>query len=116
MWLRLLRTRYRTPAGPGQDRGVRSQADVGFQIARVSAAWTNCWARLYRAWYRHITLAMAALAHLAAVPAEEGRGCDVISLGVPEMRRLTGHIIVTPHCPSGEHRLHGSRHRRAGPA
>ncbi|MGW4032020.1 hypothetical protein ACWEFL_22380 [Streptomyces sp. NPDC004838] len=42
-----------------------------FQIAKAECGLDHYQVRLYRAWYRHITLAMAVLAYLAATRATE---------------------------------------------
>jgi SRSO17 transposase len=44
-----------------------------FQTAKGECGLDHYQVRLYRAWYRHITLAMAALAYLTAVRAEEAQ-------------------------------------------
>ena len=44
-----------------------------FQIAKNECGLDHYQVRLYRAWYRHITLAMAALAYLTAVRAKEAK-------------------------------------------
>lgn len=66
---------------------------------------------------------MAALAYLTALRAEEaengaadGGNTTPYLLSVPEIRRLIGHVIVTPHCSSHEHGLHWSRYRRTSRA
>lgn len=50
---------------------ARWQVEECFQIAKGECGLDQYQVRLYRAWYRHITLAMAALAHLTAVRAQE---------------------------------------------
>lgn len=42
-----------------------------FQTAKGECGLDHYQVRLYRAWYRHITLAMAALAYLTAIRATE---------------------------------------------
>ncbi|MFF3516105.1 IS701 family transposase, partial [Streptomyces sp. NPDC002573] len=42
-----------------------------FQTAKGECGLDHYQVRLYRAWYRHITLSMAALAYLTAVRAQE---------------------------------------------
>lgn len=51
--------------------GARWQVEECFQIAKGECGLDHYQVRLYRAWYRHITLAMAALAYLTAVRAQE---------------------------------------------
>ncbi len=51
--------------------GARWQVEECFQMAKGECGLDHYQVRLYRAWYRHITLAMAALACLAALRAQE---------------------------------------------
>ncbi|XNR94864.1 IS701 family transposase [Streptomyces sp. R-74717] len=51
--------------------GARWQVEECFQIAKGECGLDHYQVRLYRAWYRHITLAMAALAYLTAIRAAE---------------------------------------------
>ena len=51
--------------------GARWQVEECFQIAKGECGLDHYQVRLYRAWYRHITLAMAALAYLTALRAQE---------------------------------------------
>ncbi len=51
--------------------GARWQVEECFQTAKGECGLDHYQVRLYRAWYRHITLAMAALAYLTAVRATE---------------------------------------------
>ncbi|MEU8686004.1 IS701 family transposase [Streptomyces sp. NPDC048611] len=51
--------------------GARWQVEECFQIAKGECGLDHYQVRLYRAWYRHITLAMAALAYLTATRAAE---------------------------------------------
>jgi SRSO17 transposase len=50
---------------------ARWAVEESFQVAKNECGLDHYQVRLYRAWYRHITLAMAALAYLTAVRAEE---------------------------------------------
>jgi SRSO17 transposase len=50
---------------------ARWAVEESFQVAKGECGLDHYQVRLYRAWYRHITLAMAALAYLTAVRAEE---------------------------------------------
>ena len=50
---------------------ARWAIEESFQIAKNECGLDHYQVRLYRAWYRHITLAMAALAYLTAVRAQE---------------------------------------------
>ncbi|MDJ0375207.1 IS701 family transposase [Streptomyces sp. H10-C2] len=51
--------------------GARWQVEECFQIAKGECGLDHYQVRLFRAWYRHITLAMAALAYLTAIRATE---------------------------------------------
>ena len=51
--------------------GARWQVEECFQTAKGECGLDHYQVRLYRAWYRHITLSMAALAYLTALRAEE---------------------------------------------
>jgi len=51
--------------------GARWPIEECFEAAKNEAGLDNYQVRLYHAWYRHITLAMAALAALTAVRAHE---------------------------------------------
>jgi SRSO17 transposase len=50
---------------------ARWAVEESFQVAKGECGLDHYQVRLYRAWYRHITLAMAALAYLTAVRAAE---------------------------------------------
>lgn len=54
-----------------QIAGARWQVEECFQTAKGECGLDHYQVRLYRAWYRHITLAMAALACLTAIRAHE---------------------------------------------
>jgi hypothetical protein len=77
-----------------------------FQDAKSTVSLDQTQVRCYRAWKRHVTLAMAALAFLAVVAAIDKTAhpapvlpedpdqfppadCDTIALTVPEAQRLT---------------------------
>jgi SRSO17 transposase len=72
-------TAYYICFGPASSRlkdlvrtaGARWQVEECFQIAKGECGLDHYQVRLYRAWYRHITLAMAALACLTAIRAQE---------------------------------------------
>ncbi|KOG49562.1 endonuclease DDE, partial [Streptomyces virginiae] len=51
--------------------GARWTVEECFQTAKGECGLDHYQVRLYHAWYRHITLAMAALAALTAVRAHE---------------------------------------------
>ena len=50
---------------------ARWAIEESFQVAKGECGLDHYQVRLYRAWYRHITLAMAALAYLTALRAQE---------------------------------------------
>ncbi|MFJ2193922.1 IS701 family transposase [Kitasatospora sp. NPDC087861] len=50
---------------------ARWAIEESFQVAKNECGLDHYQVRLYRAWYRHITLAMAALAYLTAIRAQE---------------------------------------------
>lgn len=50
---------------------TRWAVEESFQVAKNECGLDHYQVRLYRAWYRHITLAMAALAYLTALRAEQ---------------------------------------------
>ncbi|MEU4351853.1 IS701 family transposase [Streptomyces sp. NPDC023838] len=72
--------------------GARWAIEETFQAAKNEAGLDHYQVRHYQAWYRHITLAMAAAAHLAAVRAtaheKRGAGPDLIRLSMNEIHRL----------------------------
>jgi len=51
--------------------GAKSPIEESFQVAKGECGLDHYQVRLYRAWYRHITLAMAALAYLTALRTQE---------------------------------------------
>lgn len=68
--------------------------------------------RGWRAWHRHITLAMLALAFLAALAAlQPARDEEHMPLTVPEIRRLLAVLVLTRY-PTTWQILHWSRWRR----
>lgn len=59
----------------------RWAVEESFQIAKNECGLDHYQVRLYRAWYRHITLAMAALAYLTAVRAQEAKKGASVTTG-----------------------------------
>ncbi|MFE0643910.1 hypothetical protein ACFW2Y_20195 [Streptomyces sp. NPDC058877] len=51
--------------------GARWEVEECFQIAKGECGLDHYQVRLYRAWYRHITLAMTVLAYLTSIRAQE---------------------------------------------
>jgi SRSO17 transposase len=91
--------------------GARWKVEDDFQDSKSTVGLDQTQVRLYRAWKRHVTLAMAALAFLAVVAAIERAAhpgpvlpedpdqlppvdCDTIALTVPEVQRLF-HVFTT---------------------
>lgn len=91
--------------------GTRWKVEDDFQDAKSSVGLDQTQVRLYRAWKRHVTLAMAALAFLAVLAAIEKAAhpapvlptdpdqtppadCGTIALTVPEAQRLF-HLFTT---------------------
>jgi hypothetical protein len=85
--------------------GTRWKVEDDFQDAKTNVGLDQTQVRLYRAWRRHVTLAMAALAFLAVLAAIEKAAhpapvlphdpdqappadCGTIALTVPEAQRL----------------------------
>ncbi|HEV2634389.1 MAG TPA: IS701 family transposase [Actinocrinis sp.] len=100
--------------------GTRWKVEDDFQDSKSTAGLDQTQVRCYRAWKRHVTLAMAALAFLAVVAAIERTAhpapvlpdqpdqlpptdCGTIALTVPEAQRLF-YLLTTlthnlpPHC------------------
>jgi len=91
--------------------GTRWKIEDDFQDAKTTVGLDQTQVRLYHAWRRHVTLAMAALAFLAVVAAIERSAhpapvlpddtdqappadCGTIALTVPEAQRLF-HLLTT---------------------
>ncbi|MEU7004892.1 hypothetical protein [Nonomuraea sp. NPDC046570] len=92
--------------------GVRWAVEESFQAAKGQAGLDHYQVRGWTAWHRHITLAMLALAFLAAIAATQ-RPCDEehIALTMPEIRRLLAVLILTRYSTT-RHVLHWSQWRR----
>lgn len=102
--------------------GIRWSVEECFQAAKGQAGLDHYQVRHWTAWHRHITLAMLALAFLAAVavaaapdhPADANRhvrSADPINLTVPEIRHLLA-AILRPLLPSPGLLLQWSAWRR----
>ncbi|MGJ7420008.1 hypothetical protein AB9128_29615 [Streptomyces cinereoruber] len=95
--------------------GARWAIEECFQDAENEAGLDHYQVRHYQAWYRHVTLAVAAAAHLTALSVttgEKGGGNrDLIRLSVNEIRRLLAKVVHTVR-HEAEHILHWSRWRR----
>ncbi|MEV4753248.1 hypothetical protein AB0K21_43480 [Streptosporangium sp. NPDC049248] len=92
--------------------GIRWAVEESFQAAKGQVGLDHYQVRGWTAWYRHITLAMLALAFLAAIAATQ-RPCDeeYIALTMPEIRRLLTVLILNPHRTAAQV-LHWSQWRR----
>ncbi|MEV7451783.1 IS701 family transposase [Streptomyces nigra] len=94
--------------------GARWAIEEAFQAAKNEAGLDHYQVRHYPAWYRHITLAMAAAAHLTALRCHRRKGGhrgDLIRLSVNEIRRLLSRVThVVRH--ETRHILHWSHWRR----
>lgn len=88
--------------------GIRWCVEECFQAAKGQAGLDHYQVRHWTAWHRHITLAMLALAFLAAVatstrparsadPHRPARSGDPIDLTIPELRHLIGALFERPY-------------------
>ena len=88
--------------------GARWAVEGCLQTAKGGCGLDHSRVRRYEAWYRHVTLAMAALAYRGPRGGGGKRGAPdgeygLIPLSSPEIRRLIGHLIRPRHLPSGHH-------------
>jgi SRSO17 transposase len=92
--------------------GIRWAVEESFQAAKGQVGLDHYQVRGWTAWHRHITLAMLALAFLAAIAAAQ-RPCDEerIALTIPEIRRLLAVLILT-RSRTTRQVLHWSQWRR----
>ncbi|TMR01829.1 IS701 family transposase [Nonomuraea turkmeniaca] len=76
--------------------GTRWAVEESFQAAKGQVGLDHYQVRGWTAWHRHITLAMLALALLAAIAAAQppGTNDDRIPLTLPEIRRLLAALIL----------------------
>lgn len=101
--------------------GVRWAVEESFQAAKGQVGLDHYQVRTWTGWHRHITLAMLALAFLAAIAAAQGPADDgQIPLTMPEIRRLLAVIVLRPPRSIGEtlrwsqwRRRHQARARQA---
>ncbi|MDF5754611.1 IS701 family transposase [Spongiactinospora sp. TRM90649] len=82
---------------------IRWAVEEVFQAAKGQAGLDHYQVRRWRAWYRHVTLAMLALAFLAALAADQPP-CDErhIPLTMPEIRRLLAALVLSPRRSTAE--------------
>jgi SRSO17 transposase len=92
--------------------GIRWAVEESFQAAKGQVGLDHYQVRTWKGWYRHITLAMLALAFLAALAASQpGTDEQHVPLTMPEIRRLLAVLILTRHRRI-EEILHWSQWRR----
>ncbi|WP_436975839.1 IS701 family transposase [Nonomuraea angiospora] len=92
--------------------GIRWAVEESFQAAKGQVGLDHYQVRGWTPWHRHITLAMLALALLAAIAAAQPSTTDDrIPLTLPEIRRLLAALVLTRH-PSTVHVLRWSDWRR----
>ena len=100
--------------------GSRWQVEEAIELAKQQVGLDEYEVRHWRGWYRHITLAMFALAFLTVVPRgrakkgaqlQEQEVAQLLPLTVPEVRRLLWRLVwQAPATPEGV--LYWSRWRR----
>jgi SRSO17 transposase len=102
--------------------GIRWCIEECFQAAKGQVGLDHYQVRHWTSWHRHITLAMLALAFLAALaaaatqdrpadPMRAARDHTPIDLTVPEIRHLLA-AVLTPVCHGWDHLMHWSTWRR----
>ncbi|SDL37361.1 hypothetical protein SAMN05421869_12552 [Nonomuraea jiangxiensis] len=78
--------------------GIRWAVEESFQAAKGEVGLDHYQVRGWTAWHRHFTLAMLALALLAAIAAAQPPSAQAhIRLTVPEIRRLFAALMLTQH-------------------
>lgn len=92
--------------------GARWTLEESFQAAKGQVGLDHYQVRSWDGWYRHTTLAMLALAFLAALAASQPDGDEGhLPLTMPEIRRLPAVLTRTRHHRI-EEILHWSHWRR----
>jgi SRSO17 transposase len=92
--------------------GIRWSVEEAFQAAKGQVGLDHYQVRTWTGWHRHITLAMLALAFLAAIAATSPPATTrVIALTMPEIRRLLATTVFNPS-RSITQILHWSQWRR----
>ncbi|SDK62492.1 SRSO17 transposase [Nonomuraea maritima] len=84
--------------------GIRWAVEESFQAAKGQVGLDHYQVRGWRAWYRHVTLAMLALPFLATLAAlQHASDEEHIALTMPEIRRVAGQPRSEPlsHYPAG---------------
>jgi ABC-type spermidine/putrescine transport system permease subunit I len=85
--------------------GARWAVEESFQAAKGQVGLDHYQVRSFDGWHRHITLAMLALAYLAVIAtltASTPAAQTMITLTVPEIRRLLATIVLSPIRPIKE--------------
>ncbi|GIH64697.1 hypothetical protein Msi02_55140 [Microbispora siamensis] len=78
--------------------GIRWTIEESFQAAKGQVGLDHYQVRSWDGWYRHITLAMLALAFLAVLAASQPDGDEAhLPLTMPEIRRLLAALTLTRH-------------------
>ncbi len=88
---------------------LAEHAEECFQAGKNEAALDHYQVRLYRAWYRYVTLAMLALAWLAVTRASLAEDSDDLMTSANEIRRMFTALCGPPH--DEQHARHWSRWR-----
>lgn len=77
--------------------GSRRPAEECFEVAKGEAGLDNYQVRLYRAWYRHVTLSMLALTFLAVIRATANQGAPARGqLPAPDTGEEIRHLLSLP--------------------
>jgi SRSO17 transposase len=91
--------------------GARWAVEECFQAAKNEAALDHYQVRLYKAWYRHVTLAMLALAFLAVTRAQLADGTRGPVSSANEIRRMFTVLCAPPRDEQHARRWSRWRHR-----
>jgi hypothetical protein len=92
--------------------GTRWCAEEFFQAGKNEEGLDHYQVRLYKAWYRYVTLALLALAWLAATRAALADGNDQLVTSANEIRRMFTALCGPPRDDQHARRWSRWRHRR----
>jgi len=96
--------------------GSRWPVEECFEAAKGEAGLDNYQVRLYRAWYRHVTMAMLALTFLATVRANAKKGThDLWKIPAPDAGKTPGRDksdTMPGHSGAGACAAHSAEHQR----